>query len=218
MYVFRLSETGQGVIFTVVDTAAVEFQDHVSSPSHHHTKSLLRGTRNDSLTVDASLGETQIVRPPISNEDELLTNSEETSKNLSILEDIVDDKIFEGKGQQYVVRAEPKVIEMKLQVHTEKPESILEEIDSANISETAAVINDSVKDAEDVKEGDLKLAPTEDSEQASAPEDIPSFSEWAQKQLAEAEKKKGECFTVPIYLCIKSLMHVKEFQFNLSVT
>lgn len=195
-YVFRLSETGQGVVFTVVDTAAAEFQDHVSSPSHHHTKGLLRGTRNGNLTVDASPGETQIVRPPISNEDESPTNSEETSKNLSILEDTVDDKIFKEKGQQYVVRAEPKVIEMKLKVHTEKPESMLEEMDSANIPETAAVINDSVKNAEDAKEGDLKLSPTEDSEQAPPPDDIPSFSEWAQKRLAEAEKKKSECFTV----------------------
>jgi hypothetical protein len=74
-----------------------------------------------------------------------------------------------------------------------------------------------MKDAEDAKEGDLKLTPTEDSEQAPAPEDIPSFSEWAQKQLAEAEKKKSECFTVPFYSCIKSLMYVKEFQFNLCV-
>ncbi|XP_033608722.1 SUN domain-containing ossification factor isoform X2 [Cryptotermes secundus] len=192
-----LSETGQGVIFTVVDTAAAEFQDHVSSPSHHHTKGLLRGIRNDNLTVDASPGETQIVRPPISDEDESLTNSEETSKNLSILEDTVDDKIFKEKGQQYIVRAEPKVIEMKLQVHTEKPESMLEEIDSANIPETAAVINDSAKNVVDAKEGDLKLSPTEDSEQTPAPDDIPSFSEWAQKQLAEAEKKKIQNSTTP---------------------
>lgn len=39
-----------------------------------------------------------------------------------------------------------------------------------------------------------------DSEVAGAPasspgqEDIPSFREWTQKQLAEAEKKKGEVF------------------------
>jgi hypothetical protein len=156
-----------------------------------HTKGLLRGTRNGNLTVDISQGETQIVRPPILNENESHTDNE-TLKNLSILEDTVDDKIFKEEGQQYVVRAEPKVIEMKFQVDREKSESVLEETDSANVPETAAVINDSVKDTEDVKEGDLKVAHTEDSEETPAPEDIPSFSEWTQKQLAKAEKKKSE--------------------------
>jgi hypothetical protein len=191
-YVFRLSETGQSVVFTIVDTATTEFRGNVSSPLHRHTEGLLRGTRNDNLTVDGSPGETQRVRPPISSENESHANIEETLKNLSILEDTVDDTVFKEEGQQYVVRAEPKVVEMKLQIDREKSESMLDEIGSANIPETAAVINDSVKDAEDVKGGDLKSAHTEDSEEAPAPEDTPSFIEWTQKQVAGAEKKKGE--------------------------
>lgn len=191
--VCRLFETGKAVVFTLVDTASVELQDRDLSPSHHHTEGLLSGIRNDNLSAVTSSDETHIVSPPVSDEDELLTNSEETSKNLSIMEDAVDDKIFQEKDQQYIVRAEPKIIEMTPQVHTEKLEDTQEERVPANVSETATVTNDSVKDVKAGKDGDSELSSAEGSEQAVPSEDIPSFSEWAQKQLAEAEKKKSEC-------------------------
>ena len=188
----RLFEAGQGVIFTLADTVSAELQDHVSSSSHHHTESLLMESRNSSLgTVTSPVG-TQIVRPQISD-DESLPNDDETSKNLSILEDGVDDRIFQEKDRQYVVHAEPKIIEVQSQVYTEKPEGMLVETDAVFVPGSATATNDSRKVAEPGKVDDLKLATTDGSDQASASEDIPSFREWAQKQLAEAEKKKSEC-------------------------
>lgn len=180
------------MVFTLVDTASAELQDRVLSPSHHHSEGLQSGTRNDNLTAVTSSDETHTVRPPVSDEAGLLTNRKETSKNLSIMEDAVDDKLFQEKNQQYIVHAEPKIIEMTPQVHTEKLEDEVEEKVSANVSETATVTNDSVKDVKAIKGGDSELPNSESSETVPS-EDIPSFSEWAQKQLAEAEKKKSEC-------------------------
>jgi len=190
--VFRLFEAGQGVVFTLVDTVSAELQDHVSSASHHHTEGLLMENRNSSLGTVTSPVETQIVRPQISD-DESLPHNEETSTNLSILEDAVDDRIFKEKDRQYIVRAEPKVIEVKSEVHIEKTEGMLVETDAALVPDLAAAMNDSMNVAEAGKGDDVKVASPDGSEQASPSEDIPSFSEWAQKQLAEAEKKKGEC-------------------------
>jgi len=190
--VFRLFEAGQGVVFTLVDTVSAELQDHVSSASHHHTEGLLMENRNNSLGTVTSPVETQIVRPQISD-DESLPLNEETSTNLSILEDAVDDRIFKEKDRQYIVRAEPKVIEVKSEVHIEKREDMLVETDAALVPDLAAAVNDSMNVAEAGKGDDVIVASPDGSEQVSASEDIPSFSEWAQKHLAEAEKKKGEC-------------------------
>jgi hypothetical protein len=215
--VLRLFEAGQGVIFTLVDTVSAELQDHTSSSSsssHHHTEGLLMDNRNSSLGTMTSPLETQIVRPQISD-DESLQNNEETSKNLSLLEDVVDDRIFKEKDRQYVVRAEPKVIEVKSQVHVEKPEGVLVETDAVLVPESAATTNDSKKVAEAGKGDDLKLAGTDDPEQASASEDIPSFSEWAQKQLAEAEKKKSKCLYFSGFWYVKSLTCVFIYLFTL---
>jgi len=180
------------VVFSLVDTVSAELQDHGPSASHHHTEGLLMEHRNSSLGTVTSPVETQIVRPQISD-DESLPHNEETSMNLSILEDTVDDRIFKEMDLQYIVRAEPKVIEVKSQVHIEKPEVMLVETVAALVPDLAAATNDSGKVAEAGKGDDVKVPGTDGSEQVSASEDIPSFSEWAQKQLAEAEKKKGEC-------------------------
>jgi hypothetical protein len=152
--------------------------------------------------VDVAPGDTHRTRPT-STDNESHTNNEDTTKDLPILEDTVEDTVSKDEDQQYVVRAEPKVVEMKLQVDREKSESTVgeNEMGSGNIPETAAVINESVKDAEDVKGGDLKSAHTEDSETSPAPEDTPSFIEWTQKQVAGAEKKKSEYSDVSF--CLK---------------
>ena len=207
--VFRLFEAGQGVVFTLVDTVSAELQDRVSSVSHHHTEGLLMENSNSSLGTVTSSVETQIVRPHISDDDDSLPHNEETSTNLSILEDVVDDRIFKEKDRQYIVRAEPKVIEVKSQVHIEKSEDMLVETDAALVPDLAAATNDSGNVAEAGKGDDIKVANTDGSEQASASEDIPSFSEWAQKQLAEAEKKKGECLYFSDFCCITSLTCLK---------
>jgi hypothetical protein len=193
------------VVFTLVDTASAKVQHHVSSPLNQHIEGLLNGTRNGSLSTVTSSGETQMARPPVSDEGELPLNTEETSKNLSIMEDAVDDKVFKEKDKQYIVRAEPKIIEMKPQVHAEKLEDMPEERVPANVSGTVTVTDDSVKDANVGKRSNSELTSTEGSEQVVPSEDIPSFSEWAQKQLAEAEKKKSECFTFVCFTCVKSL-------------
>jgi hypothetical protein len=56
-------------------------------------------------------------------------------------------------------------------------------------------------DAQAAKEKQPAAAPAVASEEpkpaTNQSEEIPSFNEWAQKQLAEAEKKKGQCCLFP---------------------
>jgi hypothetical protein len=56
-------------------------------------------------------------------------------------------------------------------------------------------------DAHAAKEKQPAAAPAVAAEEpkpaTNQSEEIPSFNEWAQKQLAEAEKKKGQCCLFP---------------------
>ncbi|KAJ9601479.1 hypothetical protein L9F63_000362 [Diploptera punctata] len=181
----RLSETGQAVVFTLVDTATAELQNRALPSSQQNTEDLLTGTKKRKFKCNESI-----------------ENEEETSKNLSILKDGVDDKIFTVEPEQYTVRAEPKVIESKVDGSIEKKDEKTEEIVLAKESEpeheVAAIKNASLKDTETgMNANHGKIVGNEGSDQPEGAEDIPSFSEWAQKQLAEAEKKKGQNATTP---------------------
>ncbi|XP_069674150.1 SUN domain-containing ossification factor isoform X2 [Periplaneta americana] len=188
----EIFETGQAVVFTLVDTASAELQDHASSPSHH-IEGLLGGTKNDNLSAAVpEASESQIVRPPMSVEDDTLPDGEETSKNLSIGED-VDDKIFQEKDKPYIVRAEPKVVELKDEIQDEKGVAAV----PTEVADIKEVKNDSMKDTVPGDGAQGKPFASEGSEHGASSEDIPSFSEWAQKQLAEAEKKKIQNSTMP---------------------
>ena len=180
-------------MFTLVDTASAELHNRASSPSQQNTEGLLTGSKNENLSAIGSTDETQIIRPPVTIKDEAIQNDEETSKNLSILKDGVDDKIFTGETEQYVVRAEPKVVESKGEDNIEKKDEKIEVIVQTKEPEAASVTNASSKDAEAGKNANQgRTTSSEGTEHVEGAEDIPSFSEWAQKQLAEAEKKKGE--------------------------
>ncbi|PSN48592.1 hypothetical protein C0J52_14658 [Blattella germanica] len=195
----RLSETGQAVVFTLVDTASAELHNRASSPSQQNTEGLLSVTKNENLSAVASTDETQIIRPPVSVTDESVQNSDETSKNLSLLKEHVDDNIFkEGSNKQYVVKSEPKITDEKEDDYLEIKQEIVEEIGPPKEPEIAAVINASLKN-EDEEENmnNVKISNSESSDHTEGAEDIPSFSEWAQKQLAEAEKKKVQNATTP---------------------
>lgn len=82
---------------------------------------------------------------------------------------------------QYVVRAEPKATKLHQQTEPDpnkQPETV------PNHEEL--VSNETVPT---ISSGETVTPPT-------AHEDIPSFSEWAQKQLEEAEKKKGKLLII----------------------
>lgn len=97
-----------------------------------------------------------------------------------------------NESDVYVVRAKPKQVDVVTHVEQVKDEVL---VDFEN--ETAQISNTKVQD--DVQTASMKISAqnrTNDSsivtqEPQTQHEDIPSFSEWAQKQLAEAEKKKG---------------------------
>lgn len=86
----------------------------------------------------------------------------------------------------------------------------------ATDSKTDKVSGQPVADAETAKEKKLAAPAIAASEEpkpaANQSEEIPSFNEWAQKQLAEAEKKKGQCFydfkcCTSNYLLVQHLFH-----------
>ena len=190
-----------------MDTASAELQNRAaSSPTQQNTDALLSGSKNENLSIVESSDETQVIRPPVMVADESIETDEETSKNLSILKDGVDN-IFNAENEQYIVRAEPKIVDSKADINVEKKDESTEEVVQEKEPEAVAITNASFKDAEVGKNTEQgKVASSEGSEQAEGTEDIPSFSEWAQKQLAEAEeKKKGELqlFQMPILIYMK---------------
>ncbi|KAG8329675.1 SUN domain-containing ossification factor isoform X3 [Homalodisca vitripennis] len=83
----------------------------------------------------------------------------------------------QDNSTQYIVRAEPR--------QEPQPPSIKQEGEGLQ----------GVVEPEISEESNDTLPSAQTSPEPPPQEDIPSFSEWAQKQLAEAEKKKGENVT-----------------------
>ncbi|XP_075214632.1 uncharacterized protein LOC142320575 isoform X2 [Lycorma delicatula] len=159
-----LSETGHAVVFTLVDSASQELQQQAAASS------LLPVIENE--TSDGLTGPVTVPLP-----------SQSDASN---------------ESEVYIVRAEPKQLDVPTQL---PPEQIKEEVPAKIESETIKQQDVTIQDEVTTQTTSTLLTPSQEQAndssvvtQESQPdhEDIPSFSEWAQKQLAEAEKKKGE--------------------------
>lgn len=197
---------------TLVDTAAAGLQnlaepkiDHdFPSRSSIKNSSLLGGNQaRQSEHLNEVVPTTQIPPPPIVDE------TTERPNNTDVLGDgeevLLLKKITEEPPEVVViVRAEQKINADELELKVEEEEAsqiqISEELSSKidDTFTTASELNDTaararlVGDSRDetaavILNGLVTSGPTEPHE------DIPSFSEWAQKRLEEAEKKKSEC-------------------------
>lgn len=84
-------------------------------------------------------------------------------------------------SQQYVVRAQPKQVDKS---DAQKQDDVTGEQQPLH---SEAEQNDTLPQPPSTPPAPHQV------DMSASQEDIPSFSEWAQKQLAEAEKKRGEC-------------------------
>ncbi|XP_071562354.1 SUN domain-containing ossification factor isoform X2 [Temnothorax nylanderi] len=206
----RISETGQAVVLTLVDTAAAGLQnlaepkiDHeLPSRSSIKNSSLLGGNQaRQSDHLKETVPTTQIPPPPIVDETTERPNDTDVlgdGEEVPLLKKITAE---EPPEVVVIVRAEQKINtdELELRVEEEEtgqaqvPEELSSKIDDTFT--TAPELNDTaararlVGDTRDetaavILNGLVTSGPTEPHE------DIPSFSEWAQKRLEEAEKKK----------------------------
>ncbi|XP_011875232.1 PREDICTED: SUN domain-containing ossification factor isoform X2 [Vollenhovia emeryi] len=206
----RISETGQAVVLTLVDTAAAGLQNlaepkidrEFPSRSSIKNSSLLGGNQaRPSEHLKETVPTTQIPPPPIvdeaterPNDTDVLGDDEE----LLLLKKITAE---EPPEVVVVVRAEQKINTDELVLRVEEEgagqaqvsEELSAKIDDAfttapELNDTAAreqlVGNSRDETAAVILNGLVASGPTEPHE------DIPSFSEWAQKRLEEAEKKK----------------------------
>ncbi|XP_018895716.1 SUN domain-containing ossification factor isoform X2 [Bemisia tabaci] len=95
----------------------------------------------------------------------------------------------------YVVRAEPKVVSKHAVPEVPEPEP---EKNDTGPGVAPPVPDKPSPPAPPAGDHDnVIIVPQVEPAAAQSHEDIPSFNEWAQKQLAEAEKKKGENGTLP---------------------
>ncbi|XP_011699792.1 PREDICTED: SUN domain-containing ossification factor isoform X2 [Wasmannia auropunctata] len=208
----RISETGQAVVLTLVDTATDGLQN-LAEPKFEHEFPSRSSIKNSSLLssnqdrqsehLKEAVPTTQIPPPPIIDE---TTERPNDTDILGNEEDVVLLKKITAEEPPEVVvivRAEQKINSDELELRVEEEE---EEAGQAQVPEelsskvddtftTAPELNDTaararlVGDSRDetaavILNGLVTSGPTEPHE------DIPSFSEWAQKRLEEAEKKK----------------------------
>ncbi|KAL6262445.1 hypothetical protein P5V15_007531 [Pogonomyrmex californicus] len=198
----------QEVVLTLVDTAAglqnlaePKIDHEFSSRSSIKNSSLLSGNQvRPSEHLNEAVPTTQIPSPPIIDE------TTERPNDTDVLEDneevLLLKKIATEEPPEVVVivRAEQKVNadELELRVEDVEAQAQMSEELSSKIDDTfttAPELNDTAarerlvgggrdETAAVILNGFITTDPTEPHE------DIPSFSEWAQKRLEEAEKKK----------------------------
>ncbi|XP_015183199.1 PREDICTED: SUN domain-containing ossification factor isoform X2 [Polistes dominula] len=217
-----ISETGQAVVLTLVDTAAAELQSlaepKIELDSHSSVKnSSTKGGRRYSEDVhDAKTSSNQLPSSPIIKEESIEEDND--TNNVLLNEDEVlglhgttNGKIHEKTPDiVVVVRAEQQKIAVdgvdvtRTEVRSEEEEEGVEQVlqdELGKVEEedfgTASELNDTAARVRLISGGnrdDVASAVIIDGLVASGPsdshEDIPSFSEWAQKRLEEAEKKK----------------------------
>ncbi|CAL1687146.1 unnamed protein product [Lasius platythorax] len=207
----RISETGQAVVLTLVDTATAELQN-LAEPKIDREFSARSSIKNSSILNDNQVRQsehikeivvptTQIQPPLIVDE---TTTTTERPNDTDALEDgevLLLKKISEEAPEVVViVRAEQKVNtdELELKVEEEVGQVQVSEELSSKVDDTfttAPELNDTAARAQLIGGNrDETAAVILDGLVTSGPsdphEDIPSFSEWAQKRLEEAEKKK----------------------------
>lgn len=228
----RISETGQAVVLTLVDNAAAKLQNlaetkidsEFSSRSPVKNSSLLSGNQirqSEELTTKAAPS-TQIPSPPI--EDEATTTA--APNDTDVLNDGEDVLLLKNISAEET----PEVVVI---VRTDQKDELQlkavdEEIDQVQMSEelppktdnaftTAPELNDTAAREQLVGGNrDETAAVILDGLVASGPtdphEDIPSFSEWAQKRLEEAEKKKSECYVQLFMAFYLFILYIDKFR------
>ncbi|RZF38537.1 hypothetical protein LSTR_LSTR006132 [Laodelphax striatellus] len=203
----EFSETGHAVVLTLVDSASQELQQQAAVV----TKLLAASADADNQTVVTSQQATAAAAAAAGPVTVPLPVQSDAAANLT---DQADTDL-------YVVRAEPKQVDATSQPAPASSSSEQQQQQQQSSSDgggsqaksgrEGAVASDSLQGSQDIAVGDVspssevgtgsnKTASTTNSSSSggggevvsSSHEEIPSFSEWAQKQLAEAEKKKSE--------------------------
>ncbi|XP_072749578.1 SUN domain-containing ossification factor isoform X2 [Anoplolepis gracilipes] len=209
----RISETGQAVVLTLVDTVAAELQNlaepkidqEFSSKSSIKNSSVLNSNqvRQTEHIKEIVVPTTQIQPPLIVDETTTTTERPNDTETLEDDEKVLLKKISAEEAPEVVVivRAEQKVNTDELELKVEEEASqvqVAEELSSKVLDDTFTTpseLNDTAARAQLIGGNrDETAAVILDGLVTSGPsdshEDIPSFSEWAQKRLEEAEKKK----------------------------
>lgn len=219
-----ISETEQAAFLTLVDTAAAELQNLVEPRlSSEFSRARLFAKNSSLLTENVNIDpetikeqqeispSTQIPILPII--DEIAKKPNETGfleEESLLLQNIGEEKVVEPE-EVVVVRAEQGVI-------------ITDESDFSLEDEIVKVLPDEMPKVDEMYTTGFELSDTEAKAQlvehtkddaaavvlndgimsagsADPHEDIPSFNEWTQKRLEEAEKKKSEYLNLWIRNC-----------------
>lgn len=160
----RLAETGQPVLVTLVDTAAAELTNNVAE-----LLELDKGGHNYT-DVDPDYDSAPVTLEVPSQ----LDNS--TAEVLEV--NAVSNESQENLKTPPVVKGIPKEKDDEKQMEKTKDET--NNTDDSLIPST----NENSTELESIKKPDVVAKPSE------VQEEIPSFAEWAQKQLEQAEKNK----------------------------
>lgn len=200
-------------MLTLVDTAAAELQNlaepkidrEFSSKSSIKNSSILNGNQRQTEHIKEIVVPTTQIQPPLIV-DETTTTTTERPNDTEALDDneevLLLKKIEEAPEVVVIVRAEQKINTDELEPRVEEevgqvqmPEELSSKVDETFT--TAPELNDTAARAQLIGGSrDETAAVILDGLVTSGPsdshEDIPSFSEWAQKRLEEAEKKKSK--------------------------
>jgi len=192
-----------------VDTAAAELQNLVEPKIDREFSS--GSIKNPSLLSDNQTRQSEHSITPTSQipsssvVDEATEQLNDTDTSGSEKEAILLKNISEETPEVVIVRAEQRTntdeLELRVEENASQMSEELPKIDDTFT--TAPELNDTVARAQLIAGSrDETAAIILDGLVTSGPtdphEDIPSFSEWAQKRLEEAEKKKSEyrCFRI----------------------
>lgn len=202
---------------TLVDTAAAELQNLVEPKVDREFSSGSSSIKNSSLLSDNETKQSedstdtstaQIPSPTVSEATEQANDTDvsENEKEALLLKKISE----EAPEVVLIVRAEQKTTTGELGPRDEEDVSEVSEELPTKIDDaftTASELNDTAARAQLIGSSrDENTAVILDGLVTSGPtdphEDIPSFSEWAQKRLEEAEKKKSELLLSVLSLCL----------------
>ncbi|XP_063233636.1 SUN domain-containing ossification factor isoform X2 [Bacillus rossius redtenbacheri] len=175
-------ETKENEIFSSFDEAQATDGETAAKPDDHQ-----ENIRDEPFIVDAISEATRTLSFVLVD---TTASSTHRAESISASRKVNKVTLAEGRDENitgqlppkeaagYVVRAEPKVLAPRPEEGTDSAAARLLEAENAEVPEVLSEVH------------------VESADERSSTEDIPSFSEWAQKQLAEAEKKKVQNVSV----------------------
>ncbi|CAK9832934.1 SUN domain-containing ossification factor [Anthophora retusa] len=205
-----ISESEQATILTLVDTTAAELQS-LAEPKFNHefSRNRLYPKNSSVLTKNANIGQTK------QEEKEILPSTQTSSSQFinEITEKLNDTNNFEEESALLTNSVEEEVPEVVVVVRAEQTlitsdgsEDKLEDEDVKILSDEIPKVDETFATTSELSDTKAKARLVEDNRDDAATvvlgegivpvgssnshEDIPSFSEWTQKRLEEAEKKK----------------------------